>query len=224
MLIKHMRLAAAIVAGGLLTSTVPAATINQDVTVGYTGYADDFLHAFDASVGHLQRIDIAYWIQNELNITMPSDQMTGSYDESWDAYLQLNSLANEVLYEHHDSGYITNIHYDLGNEVCLDSRNCVLYAPPLSRSFSITGVTTGLFVMPHEAFEDGTGFVGLWFSSAIIPAGFPPILGDFGVRGSVRVSYIFAVPEPASWVMMVGGFGLIGAANRYRRKPLMSFA
>ncbi len=33
-----------------------------------------------------------------------------------------------------------------------------------------------------------------------------------------------AVPEPASWAMMVGGFGLIGGALRYRRKTTVTFA
>lgn len=27
-----------------------------------------------------------------------------------------------------------------------------------------------------------------------------------------------AVPEPASWAMMIGGFGMVGAASRYRRR------
>jgi hypothetical protein len=33
-----------------------------------------------------------------------------------------------------------------------------------------------------------------------------------------------AVPEPASWVMMVAGFGLVGAAVRRRNQPRVSFA
>jgi hypothetical protein len=33
-----------------------------------------------------------------------------------------------------------------------------------------------------------------------------------------------AVPEPASWAMMVGGFGLVGAAMRSRRKQTISYA
>jgi PEP-CTERM motif len=27
-----------------------------------------------------------------------------------------------------------------------------------------------------------------------------------------------AVPEPATWAMMIGGFGMIGGALRYRRR------
>jgi len=31
------------------------------------------------------------------------------------------------------------------------------------------------------------------------------------------------VPEPASWAMMVGGFGLVGGALRSRRKTAVAF-
>jgi hypothetical protein len=34
-----------------------------------------------------------------------------------------------------------------------------------------------------------------------------------------------AVPEPATWAMMIGGFGMVGGAMRYRRRqPKVSFA
>jgi hypothetical protein len=32
------------------------------------------------------------------------------------------------------------------------------------------------------------------------------------------------VPEPATWAMMIGGFGLLGAAARRRRRIAVSFA
>ena len=32
------------------------------------------------------------------------------------------------------------------------------------------------------------------------------------------------VPEPASWAMMLGGFGLVGGAMRARRKTSVTFA
>ena len=33
-----------------------------------------------------------------------------------------------------------------------------------------------------------------------------------------------AVPEPATWAMMLGGFAVVGAAMRGRRRPIISFA
>ena len=35
---------------------------------------------------------------------------------------------------------------------------------------------------------------------------------------------ITAVPEPAQWAMMIGGFGLVGAATRRRTRASVSFA
>jgi uncharacterized protein YjiK len=40
----------------------------------------------------------------------------------------------------------------------------------------------------------------------------------------VKLQYAGAVPEPATWAMMVGGFGLIGGAMRRRQKPTVIFA
>jgi len=43
--------------------------------------------------------------------------------------------------------------------------------------------------------------------------------GDRSSGGFGLIVDIAAVPEPATWVMMVGGFGLIGAAIRRHRRP-----
>lgn len=40
---------------------------------------------------------------------------------------------------------------------------------------------------------------------------------------SVTVGTSGAVPEPASWALMLGGFGLVGGAMRSRRKAVVSF-
>ena len=33
-----------------------------------------------------------------------------------------------------------------------------------------------------------------------------------------------SVPEPATWAMMVGGFGIVGAAMRRRKRPSVTYA
>ena len=58
----------------------------------------------------------------------------------------------------------------------------------------------------------GTGFQFREFSSLDF---------RFGIAGSSMLS---AVPEPASWAMMLIGFGVIGGAMRSRRQPTASFA
>jgi hypothetical protein len=62
-------------------------------------------------------------------------------------------------------------------------------------SFTITGAGTNAFA--------STVFDNIRFGSAATPA----------------------VPEPATWAMMIGGFGMVGGAMRYRRrKTSVSFA
>jgi hypothetical protein len=49
-------------------------------------------------------------------------------------------------------------------------------------------------------------------------------LPNFHVSGSGTFAAVLATPEPASWSMMLGGFGLIGLALRSRRKAAVTFA
>lgn len=49
------------------------------------------------------------------------------------------------------------------------------------------------------------------------PGGVPP----FALLDSVSVQSA-TVPEPASWVMLIGGFGLVGASMRRRRNTVVS--
>ena len=47
---------------------------------------------------------------------------------------------------------------------------------------------------------------------------------SFGVSSYSGTLNFFAVPEPATWAMMIGGFGLIGAATRRARKLNVTYA
>lgn len=46
---------------------------------------------------------------------------------------------------------------------------------------------------------------------------------NMGNFARFTVSAEQSVPEPATWVMMVGGFGLLGRAMRYRRRASLRF-
>lgn len=50
----------------------------------------------------------------------------------------------------------------------------------------------------------------------------------FNVNQTPSLSFVAeygpAVPEPASWAMMIGGFGMVGGAMRRRQKAAVSFA
>ena len=76
--------------------------------------------------------------------------------------------------------------------------------------FTITG-GTGLFA-------DATGsFLG---TGQIRFAGGPPVATLTISDGVIRT----AVPEPASWALFLGGFGVIGAAMRRRQRAAVNFA
>ncbi|PZU10886.1 PEPxxWA-CTERM sorting domain-containing protein [Sphingomonas sp.] len=60
-------------------------------------------------------------------------------------------------------------------------------------------------------------FDGVHASAPVQAAGYQELLRTFGLAS--------AVPEPASWIMMILGFGAIGAAMRSRRRePAIAFA
>ena len=89
-------------------------------------------------------------------------------------------------------------------------------------SFSATPTAGGLFVIGY-----GTTFTasasGILYGVINDSAyGDNPATPQFNVTLSPAATG--AVPEPASWAMMVGGFGLVGAAMRRRRAASTGFA
>ena len=79
-----------------------------------------------------------------------------------------------------------------------------------SRPDMQAGVTTTLPIGPGDKIFDGHG---LYLSTYTTP-GFN-ISWDYGHSTFKDVS---AVPEPASWAMMIAGFGAVGASMRRRRR------
>jgi hypothetical protein len=74
---------------------------------------------------------------------------------------------------------------------------------------AITDVTLGIMDPTRSGFQGKITFLN--------PTGLDRIA--FDVMG-----YDTYVPEPATWAMMIAGFGFIGAAMRRRRKPQVTFA
>lgn len=80
-----------------------------------------------------------------------------------------------------------------------------------------------------EAFGSSrTQFSGTLSGADYIPYDVVP--SDAGTFVDMTIAYSYtpsaaaAVPEPAAWAMMIGGFGMIGAALRRRRAPTVRFA
>lgn len=69
---------------------------------------------------------------------------------------------------------------------------------------------------------NNTGTFGFFFNGA--PGGYLEYqTGDGGSFDTIKISDAGGVPEPASWAMMLGGFGLVGGAMR-RRIAKVAFA
>jgi hypothetical protein len=45
-----------------------------------------------------------------------------------------------------------------------------------------------------------------------------------GIEASLTYNVAAAVPEPATWAMMLGGFGLAGAETRRRQRGKVTYA
>jgi hypothetical protein len=73
-----------------------------------------------------------------------------------------------------------------------------------------------------------TGFDPLHYGFNIWPrsgaTGGLAVISDFAPNNSTVAAAAGAVPEPANWMMMLGGFGLIGGALRQRRSAGVRFA
>jgi hypothetical protein len=91
----------------------------------------------------------------------------------------------------------------------------------------ITGITA---IDPYGAFDDfgfAFGYTADFTASSISLRYTVANIDDFNTFGINTGTSVFryetaggAVPEPASWALMILGFGAIGAAARYRRTPL----
>jgi hypothetical protein len=108
-----------------------------------------------------------------------------------------------------------------GSPLTISSANSALgfdfgsYGGDQTVNFTI-GAFTGSFVAP---FPNNTTFIGFVGAGPLTIT-----LSNNNELDTIR-AYVGtgAVPEPASWALMVGGFGMVGGAMRSRRKAAVSF-
>lgn len=57
--------------------------------------------------------------------------------------------------------------------------------------------------------------------ASVVPQSFNSPSAQFEARrGTIAIATVSAVPEPATWALMLAGFAMVGAAVRYRRRKL----
>ena len=92
------------------------------------------------------------------------------------------------------------------------------------RVSSLTNVDFTSVTLNGEDFDiDSTGTVEARHITLPVSAGLQTIrvIGTSGGNASYDGVIAFApVPEPAAWAMMIGGFGMVGAAVRRRKAPV----
>ena len=187
-----------------LASLVPIASAQAGVTYTYTG-ADFTSITHDASA--------------QSHFTT-SDKITGS--------ITFNTPLGDNLNFSNQAGNLANFNFNVG-DFGLSTDFVASYLPTCGCSFFLNS----LFID-----TDASGNVKGWLIGLGL-GGYGSIFLEGGTEGSrsqaiayptetglVNASGTFApaaVPEPASWALMLGGFGMVGGAMRARRKTAVSF-
>ncbi|HWI86936.1 MAG TPA: PEPxxWA-CTERM sorting domain-containing protein [Sphingomonas sp.] len=122
--------------------------------------------------------------------------------------------------------------FTISSNAVLSVVDCCNTGDVYTLSGDVFGVTT--FYAGGAGDVQATGPYGLYWTDAsyskialtVGPGSYTfSITGDGvgGLPAGLGVRLDSAVPEPASWALMLGGFGAIGAAMRSRRKLAVSF-
>lgn len=80
---------------------------------------------------------------------------------------------------------------------------------PSATSGTYSNTFTGISVANITGINSGLAYINI--HNAVFPGG--------EIRGQIA-----GVPEPATWAMVIGGFGFVGGAMRYRRAAKVNFA
>ncbi len=151
-----------------------------------------------------------------LRDSLPYGEITGAFDGTLNGNL-ITNISNVFVW-YNGAAFPTNgalnvFHYDYYDE----------WWVPNGATASLDGSQNNFLFIDGSL--SGSQFTSFFYSSSD--------LGDrTQVNSIVSNTYgpstfraqLVAVPEPASWALMIGGFGLAGAALRRRRKTIVRFA
>lgn len=116
-----------------------------------------------------------------------------------------SGLVGFVIYETGDSASLslsgTSICTDLDCQVGIAGSGVAHFNPAAYIGAGLLTIDSQSFINPHwDSFQSG----------------------GFSYEATGTVTYVLGVPEPASWAMLLSGFGLIGGALRAHRKGLVA--
>lgn len=225
MTIKFAR-SLALAAALALPQAASAGTIVQ-----YFGTEASGFLGFDSSLGTLTGVDISIRTLTEMtfNLQYPADTNRifakhGHYsdylfvrDDQPFAILAIKTGSESEFMRLTDSQIQPTLFYSFDDSASRSSAS----ANPISASQMADFVHDGLIVVNYEDNASlyynpqrvgGPGGIDDYGSFTIDPS---PYFVSY--VGTVTYTYLAAVPEPANWVMLIVGFGIVGGALRQRR-------
>jgi hypothetical protein len=200
---KNLRTAATVLAVAM-TASPAAATLLQAQYSGPVVAVWDTSHAGGVNVGDLAQVIVQFDIDSLVDVTAEANAAFGT------SYTKLQATPLTAL-----TARVGPNHFTLADFFSFYSDPLSVSAPYVVYNnggffgISFFGVNAGqqAFVTAGPVPED-YDFVGGNFEG--VPG--PSFGGDFGWKDAI----ITKVPEPASWAMMIAGFGLTGVALRRR--------
>ena len=184
------------IAGMLLAGSAQATILTTTVSGSGKGYAT--MASFDPTAGRLLSV----------------------YAEaSYTSWLPYFSYGTPAGYDHAVSGKAM-----VGSlSFAIDGASQVSPWDSVSGLFTISATGSATWTDPtYLASFSGASSSILGYAAASATAPGTPMAGNYVPSVSYKLTYTFdnspAVPEPATWAMMVGGFVLVGAALRAARR------
>jgi len=226
---------AAAIAATALTSAVNATSIVQNInfdnrTTDFT--ASSTFNLFDSTLGTLNSVVITSAFGFTTTITVQNNASGGSDgDAATLAYLQTgssNSAINALLLSSFDTSTTSGFKYGLKTDTKDADGNGQDYSVGAGQSVTLdaiaatnvgktTTLTSGL-----SAFTGAAGSTADFIASTLTKTSLNNTGGNTTATQStnanadftITYNYTSAVPEPMTWAMMIGGFGLVGYGLR----------
>jgi hypothetical protein len=195
----------------LTATTVPNGQTNSS-TVSFA--------QFDPSLGVLESVTLAFEAASSTTVDVSnSSNMSRNYNVTGNASASLTG-----------NGFTLTDSYVLsGDTFTLGARFSPSNPRTTTRTYTADLSDSNIVTTNLAAFA-GPGTVSFNFARAANFTGSP---GNVSARptsfsGNATLTYTFstptAVPEPATWALMLGGFGVVGAASRRRKRAEVTYA